>query len=152
MNDMTSCRCSCAGSTIPALIVAISLTAACAGVPAGTPGDGALRVTDVAPAEYHGAAGHPLEEACRTWGLSPSQVQAFFRFADAYEDRPYQRFYQVGCSISGHLQAEGRDWRFAINGGGVATWQDGSTTRHFGCSAKECETLVLLPTDGMEPE
>ncbi|MDH5823553.1 hypothetical protein QFW77_11205 [Luteimonas sp. RD2P54] len=101
---------------------------------------------------YHGEPGHPLEEACRTWKLSSSQVQAFFHSADAYEDRPYQRFYQMGCSISGHLQAEGRNWRFAINGGGVATWQEGGTTRHFGCSAKKCESLLLLPTDGMGPE
>ncbi|WP_407352147.1 hypothetical protein [Luteimonas sp. R10] len=145
-------RRSCACITTPALLTSILMTAACAGLPADYPGYSSLRVVDVAPAEYHGAAGHPLEEACRTWRLSASQVQAFFHLADAYEDRPYERFYLVGCSISGHLQADGRDWRFAINGGGIATWENDGTIRHFGCSAKECEPLLLLPTDGMEPD
>ncbi len=107
---------------------------------------------EVAAPEYHGAAGHPLEAACRDWQLSPSQVQAFFRLSESYQDSPYNRFYQVGCGISGRLQAEGRHWHFAINGGGIATWQDGDTVRHFGCSARECEALLLLPSDGMEPD
>lgn len=109
-------------------------------------------ILEVAAPEYHGAAGHPLEAACRVWQLSPSQGQAFFRLAESYQDSPYNRFYQVGCGISGRLQAEGRHWHFAINGGGIATWRDGDTTRHFGCSARECEALLLLPTDGMEPD
>lgn len=150
---MTSRRRSCACITTPAMLISVLMAAACAGLPADSPpDDSSLRVVDVEPAEYRDAAGHSLEEACRTWRLSPSQVQAFFHLADAYEDRPYDRFYQVGCSISGRLRAEGRDWRFAINGGGIATWENDSTIRHFGCSARECETLLLLPTDGMDPD
>ena len=119
---------------------------------AGTPFVVEVHDIEVAAPEYHGAAGHPLEAACRDWQLSPSQVQAFFRLSESYQDSPYNRFYQVGCGISGRLQAEGRHWHFAINGGGIATWQDGDTVRHFGCSARECEALLLLPSDGMEPD
>ncbi len=47
---------------------------------------------------------------------------------------------------------EARIWRFAINGGGVASWRDGIATRHFGCAARECASLVLMPSDDMAPD
>lgn len=135
-----------------ALLIPTLLAVACTGRLTDPSAAHSPDILEVAAPEYHGAAGHPLEAACRDWQLSPSQVQAFFRLADTYQDSPYNRFYQVGCSISGHLQAEGRHWHFAINGGGIATWEDGDTVRHFGCRARECAALLLLPTDEMEPD
>lgn len=70
----------------------------------------------------------------------------------SYQDAPYAQFYQVGCSISGRLRRDGRTWRFAINGGGTATLQGGDALRHYGCAAQACDALLLLPTDGMEPD
>lgn len=85
-------------------------------------------------------------------GRGRPQVRAFFQLSDGYPEAPYNRFYQVGCGISGKLRADGRNWTFSINGGGTATWQDGTAVRHFGCSAPGCASLLLLPTDGMEPD
>ena len=111
-----------------------------------------FQVLDVSPAGYYGSKDLQIEEACRNWALSPQQVEKFFLLSDTYDDRPYNRFYQMDCGISGHLHAEGRRWSFSINGGGTAIWQTENTTRHFGCSVAECGPLLLLPGDGMEPD
>lgn len=134
------------------LLGAVAMLTACAGTPATQPAPGTMRVLDVERPRYHGAVGDPLEKACDAWALSPSQVETFFALAMAYPDRPYTQFYQVGCSLSGRVHRDGREWRFAINGGGTATLQAGDTLRHFGCSAPGCEALLLLPSDGMEPD
>lgn len=140
-------------SRLTACLVAMLLATACAGSASrhlnGSPD---IHVLEISPADYHGAAGHPLEEACRKWTLSPEQVESFFRLSDSYPEAPYNSFYQIGCGISGQLRADGRRWKFAINGGGTATWQAGGTPRHFGCSASGCSSLLLLPSDGMEPD
>ncbi len=111
-----------------------------------------MDVLAVSPPDYHGTPGHPLGEACRNWALSAQQVERFFQLSDGYSEAPFSRFYQVGCGISGELYADGQRWTFAINGGGMATWQAGERIRHFGCSAPECDSLLLLPSDGMAPE
>lgn len=112
----------------------------------------ALRVTRVDASRYEGNRGGTLEEACTNWRLSPVQVARFFRLSQHYQEDPYNAFYQLPCSISGELEAEGKVWRFQINGGATATWTSGEDERHWGCSAKACESLVLLPTDGMNPD
>ena len=133
--------------------VAMLLATACAGsVLRHASGSLDIHVLEISSADYHGSGGHPLEEICRRWTLSPEQVESFFRLSDSYPEAPYSRFYQVGCGISGQLHAEGERWTFAINGGGTAIWQTGETTRHFGCSAPGCSSLLLLPSDGMEPD
>lgn len=76
----------------------------------------------------------------------------FFRLSERYDESPYSQFYQLPCSISGELQAEGKTWQFTINGGATATWNHQGVTRYWGCSAKACEALVLMPTDMMNPE
>lgn len=108
-------------------------------------------IIEVADAEYVGPPGDPLEAACRDWRLSARQVATFFQLGQRYEQRPYAAFYQVPCSISGKLRAEGKTWDFVIGGGGTAIWTHGEEERHFGCSADACEPLVLLPTDLMGP-
>lgn len=134
-------------------LLTILAVTACAQQAAGNWSDGTdLRVLDVSPADYFGTEGQSLEEACRNWVLSPQQVEHFFLLSDTYDERPYSRFYQVDCGISGHLHAEGRRWSFSINGGGTATLQADSVTRHFGCSAVDCAPFLLLPGDGMEPD
>ena len=110
------------------------------------------QVLEVAAAEYTGRTGDPLEAACRNWRLSSEQVAEFFRLSERYEQSPYAGFYQVPCSISGKLRSEGVAWDFTIGGGATATWTHDEQTRHFGCSAEACAPLVLLPSDGMDPE
>lgn len=111
----------------------------------------AIEVLEVAPAEYGGAAGDPLEAACRAWRLSTTQVVSFFRLSQRYDQAPYGAFYQVPCAVSGRLASEGETWDFVIGGGGTATWTRAGQVRHFGCSAQACAPLVLLPADSMDP-
>lgn len=113
---------------------------------------GFLRVVDVNGPRYGGDEELPLETVCRNWRLSDHEVATFFLLSEQYEESPYSSFYQVPCSISGALEADGKAWDFVIGGGGTATWSDGNETRYFGCSAQACEPLVLMPTDLMDPE
>lgn len=136
-----------------ACLVAGLVATACAQHTSGALSEsGDVRVLEVSPGHYFGPEGRPLAQACRNWALSPRQVEHFFLLSDTFEERPYNAFYQVECGISGQLQAEGRHWAFSINGGGTATWQSGDTIRHFGCAASGCAALLLLPSDGMEPD
>ncbi|MEZ0471143.1 hypothetical protein [Luteimonas salinilitoris] len=115
-------------------------------------GDGAaMRVVRVDPSEYQGEAGDPLEDACRGWKLTNGQVERFFRLSDRYDDNPYGEFYQVPCSISGEIEADGKTWQFVIGGGATATWHRDGETMEWGCRVTECGPLVLLPYDGMDP-
>lgn len=110
------------------------------------------RIVAVAGAEYSGPSGDALETACRNWRLSDRDVARFFELSERYEESPYSAFYQVPCSISGRIEAEGEAWEFVIDGGGTAIWSHENETRYFGCSAQACESLVLMPTDLMNPE
>lgn len=107
-------------------------------------------VIKVGAAQYSGGLEDPLHEACRKWTLTPAQVERFFAISKTYSETPYSEFYQLPCAISGELSVEGRTWAFEINGGGTATWTGDGEVRHWGCSAEACETLLLLPTDGMK--
>lgn len=111
----------------------------------------ALNVTKVTPARYEGPVGDAMEQACGDWRLTAQQVERFFQISNRYKESPYSRFYQVPCAITGELEAEGQAWKFTINGGATATWQRNGATRYWGCSAKACEPLVLMPTDFMNP-
>lgn len=111
-----------------------------------------LRVTRVDPASYRGSSDDGLRQACAQWRLSEEQVRQFFLLSDEYDDEPYSRFYQIPCSISGDLEVNGTSWTFVIGGGATATWERHGDTRHWGCSAEACASMVLLPTDGMNPE
>lgn len=136
-----------------ACLVAALVATACAQQTSGTWSENkGVRVLEVSAGDYFGPEGRPLEQACRNWALSPRQVEHFFLLSDTYKERPYNAFYHVECGISGQLHAEGRQWAFSINGGGTATWQSENTIRHFGCAASGCTPLLLLPSDGMEPD
>ena len=134
------------------MMVAAAILVACQPASPHLSSDHAVRVTRVAAAQYEGAAGDGEEAACLGWRLDPSQVERFFELSERFEENPYEAFYQVPCSVSGELQAEGRSWRFRINGGATATWSSGDEVRYWGCSEKECGALVLLATDLMEPD
>lgn len=111
---------------------------------------GQIQVVSVGSAVYGGLAGAEEETWCKNWRLSTAQVEQFFRVSTHYEENPYSLFYQVSCSISGELRADGKTWQFAIEGGGTATWVNARTTRYWGCGAPQCEPLVILLTDFME--
>lgn len=111
-----------------------------------------VRVTDIAPPHYHGAPGDALQDACQAWRLSARQVERFVQLSEPYQSNPYSAFYQLPCFVSGELQAEGKTWAFEINGGATATWRADGETRYWGCSVEECESLVLMPTDSMNPD
>lgn len=106
----------------------------------------------VAAPHYAGGKDAALQDACSAWHLSATQVERFFQLSESYPSSPYSSFYQVPCSISGELRAEAKTWEFTINGGATATWRTEGETRYWGCSAKACEPLVVLPTDFMDPE
>lgn len=119
----------------------------------------ALRVLQVSAAELgataHGPEEPGLAEACRDWQLSPAQVERFFTLAERYADGTglHQRFYFLPCRITGQLESHGRRWDFAINAAATASWQNEEEVRQFGCSAPECEALVLLmPDNGDDAE
>lgn len=56
---------------------------------------------------------------------------------------------RTSCSISGELLADGERWDFVIDGGATASWRNAGGARYWGCMARDCEALVLLPYDGM---
>lgn len=140
----------------PWAVLALTLAGASCGHAQSTEGASPVpsspEVIEVAVAEYTGEAGDPLETACRDWRLGKDEVAEFFRLSQRYEQSPYSAFYQLPCSISGRLRSEGVAWDFTIDGGATATWSHDGQTRHFGCSAEACAPLVLLPSDGMDPE
>lgn len=101
---------------------------------------------------YVGAPHDVLQGACQAWRLSAPQVERFFQLSEQYSANPYSGFYQIPCSVSGQLHAEGKTWTFEINGGATATWRAEGETRYWGCSVEECGPLVLMPTDFMAPD
>lgn len=111
-----------------------------------------VRITGIAPANYNGTARDDLRNACQAWELSAQQVERFFQLSEPYPSNPYSGFYQLPCSVSGELQAEGKMWTYEINGGATATWRAEGETRYWGCSVEECERLVLMPADSMNPD
>ncbi|MGY0620435.1 hypothetical protein [Lysobacter sp. A378] len=113
--------------------------------------DAGIQVISAAPPRYDGAPGDALQDACQAWELSAQQVERFFQLSEPYPSNPYSGFYQLPCSVSGELQAEGKIWTFEINGGATAIWRAEDEARYWGCSVEECEPLVLMPTDSMNP-
>lgn len=132
------------------MLVAMTL-AACQSASPRPPSDQEVRVTRVAASQYEGVAGGSEKAACDGWHLGTLQIEQFFKLSEQYEESPYDAFYQVPCSISGELQAEGRSWDFQINGGATAIWVSGEDTRYWGCSDEQCANLVILATDRMDP-
>ena len=129
----------------------LSLLLSCSYLPHGS-SESVDDSVEVERARYAGLVDDPLEVVCREWSLNPAQVRQFFALSSQYTDVPYGEFYQIPCAIEGNISAEGRVWHFAINGGGTATWRSGSEVRYWGCRSKECDPLVLLPSDGMDSD
>ncbi|WP_152597748.1 hypothetical protein [Novilysobacter arseniciresistens] len=129
------------------LLLASGLAVACA--PVTAPEAPQVVVERVDAPRYSGSSSDPLESACNGWRLSPAQVKEFFRHSSAFDAPPLGEFYQVPCSISGALRVDGERWEFVIDGGATATWRNDKRARYWGCKARRCEALVLLPYDGM---
>jgi hypothetical protein len=143
------------------VLAAVLLIAGCqSSGPTQTPAapEQGLRVLSVSAAELgpttHGREEPGLAEACRDWRLTPEQVERFFSLSQRYAEGSglHQRFYFLPCRITGELEENGQRWSFAINAAATASWKNGNEVREFGCSAAECEALVLMMPDGGEAE
>jgi hypothetical protein len=115
----------------------------------------AIEVLEIGASEYDptGARGDgpTLAADCKRWSLTRQQVETFFRHSQPIADGAGNAFYALPCHIAGRLRAEGRTWDFRINAAATATWTSGEDIRWLGCTARECESLVLLmPDDGSE--
>ncbi|MGH8084291.1 MAG: hypothetical protein ACREPV_03340 [Lysobacter sp.] len=139
-------------ATLVATISFSLLSCSSAHPPETTGVEASVRAISVAPPHYDGAPGEALQDVCEAWHLSAQQVERFFQLSEAHQSNPYSGFYQIPCSVSGELQAEGRTWVFEINGGATATWRAEGETRYWGCRDEECGPLVLMPTDSMSPD
>lgn len=90
-----------------------------------------------------------MYQACQHWQLNKQQVKQFFELSENYSDYPYSLYYQIPCSITGTLKYQNKIWRFTIDGGATGVWQYKTDIKYFGCHKAACESLVILPTDGM---
>ena len=135
-----------------AAVLAIALATGC-GTRFHTTGTGPV-VRTVGPPTLvqEQASGSAVATACATWRLSSEDVAAFFSLSEEISQREAMKhYYRLPCSISGRLTLDGKSWDYAINAAATATLASGGQVRHFGCSSEQCEKLVLLPTDFMDP-
>lgn len=85
-------------------------------------------------------------EACTSWRLTAAQAELFFMLSKKIDSRTYHHTYDtMPCKISGVVKADGKVWKFTINGAAKAQWWTETRIRYFGCEAKECEPLVIDP-------
>ncbi len=133
------------------MLLLSSLLPACGPVVLSHEGKGIGRV-EIEAASFSGRDGDPLYKACQDWSMTEADVRRFFSLSTPYEDNPYSEFYQLPCSISGRIEVDGQVWDYEINAGGVGKWTGKGKSRYWGCAAKECASLLLLPTDSMTGE
>lgn len=91
-------------------------------------------------------------EACRSWSLTASQAEELFALSEQIDARTFHHEYDMApCQIRGVVNADGRTWKFTINGAAKALWQHGSDVRYFGgCRAPRCGSLVLWAHTGTD--
>ncbi|WP_460758955.1 hypothetical protein [Lysobacter fragariae] len=92
-----------------------------------------------------------MPKACSAWRFSKAQVERFFASSREEPEGKAHEFYDLPCTISGTLTAEGRRWDFTINAASTALWRNGGDERYWGCRAKACESMVLLMPDDLDP-
>lgn len=111
-----------------------------------------IAVLDVASPDYHPKATASDDEAamCAQWSLDESQAEAFFALSEPLAEGELHDFGWLPCSISGRLQAEGREWTFEINAAGTSTWRNADETRLLGCARAACEPFVILMPEHLE--
>lgn len=93
-----------------------------------------------------------FEKQCKKWILTKEQIIYFFRLSKSYVHTPYSFYYQIPCDIKGKLIYNGKEWNFHINGGATAYWEKGKEIKYFGCEDKQCDNLVIMPTDLMNSD
>lgn len=54
--------------------------------------------------------------------------------------------------IEGELTVDEVAWIFRINGGAKAYWMQGDSVRYFGCTAPECDALVIFMQPRLEAQ
>lgn len=95
-----------------------------------------------------------LELACKNWVLSNDDIINIFNISNKYHSNSIilDDYYWLPCEIKGMLVYENEKWNFSINGAANALWNNGHSSIYFGCSKKECNSMFLLPYDGMSAE
>lgn len=105
-------------------------------------------VLEIASAAYQPRDGSRTSQteadACAAWSLDKQQAEAFFALSEQLQEGQLHDFHWLPCSIEGRLQAEGREWRFEINGAGTSIWRSGDDARLLGCTRSACEPFVIL--------
>ena len=85
-------------------------------------------------------------EACASWRLTAAQAERFFMLSKQIDSITYHHTYDtMPCKINGVVKADGKLWKFTINGAAKAQWWNETSIRYLGCEAKECEPLVIDP-------
>lgn len=143
----------------PAWLLPILALAACQPSPRSDSGDApdttarGIAVLDVAPPVYQPKAAEASDgEAamCAQWSLDKSQAEAFFALSEPLAEGGLHDFGWLPCSISGRLQAGGREWTFEINAAGTSTWRSADETRLLGCAREACEPFVILMPEHLQ--
>lgn len=118
----------------------------------------ALTVIHIEPAEFTSQKTDAMtdmdkmeQEACLNWRLSNVDIVKIFENSAMYQDREVisRHYYWLPCEIKGTLTSENKEWNFTINAAAYAEWNDGHKSIYWGCAKDECESLFLLPYDGM---
>lgn len=113
-------------------------------------------ITHVEPSRYTqtGRYDEKLEQVCKHWMLSNDEIMKVFNISNEYNNHSIilDDYYWLPCEIKGVLIYKNKEWNFSINGATSAQWDDGHSSIYFGCSIKECNSLFLLPYDGMSTE
>ncbi|MEZ0471144.1 hypothetical protein [Luteimonas salinilitoris] len=139
-------------ASVFALAVMISLASGCSGQGSRP---GSLQVSDISETALDTSASSQegATAACEGWALTRVQAEEFFSLSESIDQREFHHEYDTApCKITGSVDAEGRPWRFTINGAAKAIWEDGDEVRYFGCSAPACRPLVLWEYTGTDIE
>lgn len=111
-----------------------------------------IRVTSPVEKTMQETTDNTLSAACRNWAPDSDAIKAVFTLGREYAEEPYSQFYQTPCDASGELTADGQQWHFSLNGGGIMTLTSGNKTLYRGCSDAQCAPYILLLTDAMSGE
>lgn len=121
----------------------------------GTAGSPAMDITvlQVGAAAYQPSPGSTPSAsdaaACQAWSLDAQETGSFLALSTVLPEGALHDFSWLPCTISGRMQAEGREWAFEINAAGTSIWRAGDETRLMGCRQRACEPFVILMPESL---